>query len=528
MSNQNSNVLEKNSKDFKIEPFSFNIWFFIGLYFLMIWLSLFPSVLVGYWYFLTFPFSFDPIYLLMLVPLFFVLYGITLGSALLFTKIGIWIVHKRVAYPKIGTYRITMKDPQTRAFTIKGNIKHLPRWFYYFFHLEFLRVFWLRQMGVKIGKNVKLGMYILDEEFIEIGDNVFMAKNSILPGHLMDNESFTFNRTIIGKNCIFHPISGAVGATVGENSIFLPITGAMKGHICRGNAIYEGVPCKKVGEYSDLSPEDIEEMKRKIKAEDKIDYIKKKNAPIRINTTKLFLMKIAIVLGGCLFGLFIPYLYGLLFQSFYDPSNPFLTFALLALIPIVFLISLGFFVVGTTLFTKIFIAYYDHKGEIPEGTYDLDDPRAKWFKIKYFLRLFGLRLFRGSPFRVADTYAMRFWGNVKLGKDVWMDYGIIDPQYIEIGDYTHIGQGARIHTHDIIDGKLLIKKVKIGKHCLIGTYCHIKPGVQIADGSICAVAAWFRKNKKCKRPALWIGKPAFELPIEMVTKSARVEGRYVD
>ena len=301
----------------------------------------------------------------------------------------------------------------------------------------------------------------------------------------------------------------------------------MAGQICRGNAIYEGVPCKKVAD-NNLSPEEIEALKQKIRDYDNTDWIKQKNAPIKISGLKLFIMKLLTVIGGILFGLLFPFLYSLFFRAFYSPANHLVNIALLTPVPFIFVISIGMFIIGICIFIKIFIVYYDRKGDLPEGYYELDDPRAKWFKIKYFLRLFGLRIFHNTPFKIADSFAMRFWGKVKFGKNVWMDVAIIDPQYLEVGDYTHIGQSARIHTHDIIDGKLYIKKVKLGKNILVGGYAHIKPGVEIADGSIVGVAAWFRKNRIGKRPALWLGKPAFELPIEVFDKSTSGKEKYVD
>ena len=510
------------------KPFTFSLVYYVGLFFLMTWVNILPAVLFGYWFFLTFPFQFYFPYLLFMIPLFLILYGIILLTSLLTTKIGFLIVHKRIAYPKPGSYLMSLDDPQTRAFVLKGNIKGFGRWAFYFFHLKFLRAFWMRRMGVKLGKNVKWGMYVQDEEFIEIGDNTFMAWNTILSGHLMDQHYFTINKTVIGKNCIFEPLSGSVGGTIGDNSVFKHLTGAMKGQICRGNAIYYGFPCKKVGNLSDLSPADIDEIRHNINKYNKINHIKEKNAPIKINEYKLILMKFIVVIGGCVFGILLPYLYALFFQDFYSPTNQLLNILLLAIAPIVFLVSIGFFILGTVLFTKIFLIYYDRKGEIPEGTYDLNDPRAKWFKIKYILRMFGLRLFHGTPFKIADTFALRFWGKIKLGKNVKFDDAIVDPQYLEVGDYSQIAAGARVHTHEIIDNKLYIKKVKIGKVIMVGTYSHLKPGVEFVDESVCGVGAWFPENTKYTRPALFIGKPASELPLSMLTKSARLEGKYVD
>lgn len=155
-------------------------------------------------------------------------------------------------------------------------------------------------------------------------------------------------------------------------------------------------------------------------------------------------------------------------------------------------------------------------------------PRMKIFKIKYLLRLFGLRIFRGTPFKIADTFLLRFWGGIVIGKYVKLDVAIIDPQYLEIGDYSQLTARTRVHTHDISNGEVYIKKVKIGKNVLIGGFSHIKPGVEIADNSFGGIAAWFRKNQKCKRRALYLGKPVAEFPIELVNKAVRAKERYID
>jgi acetyltransferase-like isoleucine patch superfamily enzyme len=355
-----------------------------------------------------------------------------------------------------------------------------------------------------------------------------MALNSGGSGHVMDNEYLTIIKTFIGKNCIFDHFSASIGGQINDNSVFTNITFALNGYICRGNAIYSGIPCKKIGEYSDLSSADINEIKRKIRKIDKKNFLKDKNSPIKINETKLSVMKFLIIIGGCIIALIIPYLYSLFYQTFYSPTNHLLNIALLTLVPPLFLITLGFFIVGICLLIKLLIVYYDKKAEIPEGYYELDDPRAKLFKIKYSLRIFGIKLFHGTPFKILDTLAMRLWGNAKLGKFVEIDYAIVDPQYIEVGDNTQIGQRARIHTHDFVDGKLYVKKVKIGKRVLIGGLTHISPGVEIADNSMSGIGAWFETDRICKKSALWVGKPVSELPIEFVRKSTQAKERYID
>lgn len=269
-------------------------------------------------------------------------------------------------------------------------------------------------------------------------------------------------------------------------------------------------------------------MKQKIRETDKKNYIKEKNAPIKINEIKLSLMKILILVGGFLFSFLFLYLYYLFFKSFYISANHLLNIVLISLVPFLFLVLLGTFVVGSAIVIKLLLIYYNRKAAIPEGTYDVNDPLMKIFKIKYLIRLFGLRIFRSTPFKIADTFALRFWGNVKIGKNVKLDSAIIDPQYLEVGDHSQLAARVRVHTHDISDGKVYIKKVVIGKNTLIGGYSHIRPGVEIADNCVAGIAAWFNKNRKYKQRALLMGKPAYELPIELFKKAASAKEKYID
>ena len=114
-------------------------------------------------------------------------------------------------------------------------------------------------------------LYIALNQNIKIGNNTFMSRMFITGGYMMDNHFITIFKTTIGKNCIFESYIGVMGVTIGNNSIFQHITGVMKGQICRSNAIYEGVPCKKVGD-NDLSQEEIEELKQNIREYDKIKW----------------------------------------------------------------------------------------------------------------------------------------------------------------------------------------------------------------------------------------------------------------
>lgn len=100
----------------------------------------------------------------------------------------------------------------------------------------------------------------------------------------------------------------------------------------------------------------------------------------------------------------------------------------------------------------------------------------------------------------------------KIGKNVFLagEEWISDPCVIEIGDNTMIGGRALITGH-LAEDKLIIKKIKIGKNCLIGGDSFIMPGVTIEDNVVVGAKSLITKNKRLEKGKIYAGVPAKEL-----------------
>lgn len=100
----------------------------------------------------------------------------------------------------------------------------------------------------------------------------------------------------------------------------------------------------------------------------------------------------------------------------------------------------------------------------------------------------------------------------KIGKNVFLagEEWIADPCVMEIGENTMIGGRALITAH-LAEDKLIIKKVKIGKNCLIGGESFIMPGVHIDDNVVIGAKSLVTKNKKLKKGRIYAGIPAKEI-----------------
>ena len=100
----------------------------------------------------------------------------------------------------------------------------------------------------------------------------------------------------------------------------------------------------------------------------------------------------------------------------------------------------------------------------------------------------------------------------KIGKNVFLagEEWISDPCVIEIGDNAMIGGRALITGH-LAEDKLIIKKIKIGKNCLIGGDSFIMPGVTVEDNVVVGAKSLVTKNKKLEKGKIYAGVPVKEL-----------------
>ncbi|HII05858.1 MAG TPA: acyltransferase [Methanotrichaceae archaeon] len=88
---------------------------------------------------------------------------------------------------------------------------------------------------------------------------------------------------------------------------------------------------------------------------------------------------------------------------------------------------------------------------------------------------------------------------------------LADPDLVEIGDGTFVGEDALILGHLVEGDALYLEKVKIGKNCTIGARSTIMPGVEIDDGAIVGACSLVTKNEKIPAGTVWAGIPARDI-----------------
>jgi len=100
----------------------------------------------------------------------------------------------------------------------------------------------------------------------------------------------------------------------------------------------------------------------------------------------------------------------------------------------------------------------------------------------------------------------------KIGKNVFFGgrNTISDPCVVEIGDNTLIGGGATIMSH-LGEDKLVISKVVIEDHCLVGAEALIMPGVHLKHHCVVGGKSLVTKNKTLDANTMYGGVPVKEI-----------------
>jgi acetyltransferase-like isoleucine patch superfamily enzyme len=177
------------------------------------------------------------------------------------------------------------------------------------------------------------------------------------------------------------------------------------------------------------------------------------------------------------------------------------------LLIIVFLLLVTSVILSTALFINLFNLKYE------EGEYgkSLHDKTAFKFALCFALYFPTYKLINIFDLPPVKSWYLSLVG-CKIGKNVFLagEEWITDPCVIEIGENTMIG-GRTIVSGHLAEDKLRVKKVTIGKNCLIGGDSFIMPGAVIEDNVVVGARSLVTKNQHLKKGKTYVGIPAREV-----------------
>ncbi len=155
-----------------------------------------------------------------------------------------------------------------------------------------------------------------------------------------------------------------------------------------------------------------------------------------------------------------------------------------------------------------------------EGVFKKGSKGWKYMHRRFWTTYFPIWLARATPLPWVDIVCYRLFGT-RVGKNVVAYEGYIDPgKFVEIGDFSMTSLNICIFSHLIYHDKVLIKKVKIGKACVIGPQSIVTPGTIMKDGAILGANSYTSFGQELKGDLIHIGAPvSFTFPIQSLEES---------
>jgi acetyltransferase-like isoleucine patch superfamily enzyme len=122
-----------------------------------------------------------------------------------------------------------------------------------FARLTTLYPVYLRMMGAKIGRDAVVNtQHIYDLDLITIGEKTIIGANASILGHVGEKGKLVRQPVTIGANCTVGQYANIFpGVTMGDNCHVGAMSLVPKGSTLDANAVYGGVPVKKI---KDLKP----------------------------------------------------------------------------------------------------------------------------------------------------------------------------------------------------------------------------------------------------------------------------------
>ncbi len=136
------------------------------------------------------------------------------------------------------------------------------------------------------------------------------------------------------------------------------------------------------------------------------------------------------------------------------------------------------------------------------GLYSMDSPQFTQWKLIMILSEFG----RGAltPFSVVffKPLIAQLYG-ARIGKNVALSGTLADPYLVTLDDGVIIGQGALISGHALVNGKLYLAPVEIGRGAVIGGMVGMLPGVRVGEKALVQAGATVNLNTRIEAGECW-------------------------
>ena len=170
-------------------------------------------------------------------------------------------------------------------------------------------------------------------------------------------------------------------------------------------------------------------------------------------------------------------------------------------------VGIGYFIFGFALMLLAALLRGVFRLDLKEGEYPLASlGMLRWY-ISSALQFIVWSVF--GDFLLMTPFASLFYRlmGAKLGLNVQINSKYCaDLSLLEIGDGAVIGGHATVIAHSFESRGLILKKVRIGRHAIIGLNAIVLPGVEVGDRAVIGAGVFVPKGTKVAPGSTYLGK----------------------
>lgn len=202
-------------------------------------------------------------------------------------------------------------------------------------------------------------------------------------------------------------------------------------------------------------------------------------------------------------------------------NNELSKWIMILLIPLNIYGNIFLFVFSIIIFSSVIYRFLNYLSPPREGVFKKGSKEWKYMHRRFWTAYFPIWLARALPIPWADIFAYRFFGT-KVGKNVVLYEGYVDPLFVEIGNFTMTSLNICIFSHLIYHDKVLIRKVRIGNACVVGPQTVTSPGTIMHDGAILGANSYTWVDQELESDLIHVGTPvSMKLPIQSLEESQK-------
>lgn len=181
----------------------------------------------------------------------------------------------------------------------------------------------------------------------------------------------------------------------------------------------------------------------------------------------------------------------------------------LRLFSLCFTLAAAYFLYGFSLILVLGLLRIVFRLNLKEGEYRVESiGMMRWMFINALYYLLAITFMDFILLTPLAVFAFRLMG-ARVGKNVQINSkNCADLSLLELGDNSVIGGHATVICHSFERGRLILRKVKIGKNVVIGLNSVVLGGADIGDGAFITAGAVLGKNKIVEPHSVYAGVPA--------------------